>query len=248
MSQFDADRDEVLARASAAGVRRILCIGSGDWQAHSNRQASLLAASCDFMDTSVGLHPHDAAVFGPEAEADLVAAASHPKVVAWGEIGLDYHYLHADVPTQKAAFVRQLELAYERQLPVIIHSRSADADTVEALRQAPRLPLAGVMHCFGGSWETAEACLALGFFISFAGNVTFRNAAALQAIAKRIPRDRLLVETDSPFLSPVPVRGWRNEPAHVAHVARFLAQLRGEDGEGLEDAASSNYFRLFGEP
>ena len=248
MSQFDADRDAVLARASEAGVRRILCIGSGDWQAGSNQRASRLAEACDLVDASVGIHPHDAACFGPEAEAQLLTFLEGPKIVGWGEIGLDYYYLHADAPTQIRAFARQLDLAYERRLPVIIHSRSAEADTVAALKQARRLPLAGVMHCFGGTWETAEACLELGFFISFAGNVTFRNAAPLQEVARRVPLDRLLVETDSPFLAPVPLRGQRNEPANVAHVARFLAQLRGEDCAVLEEAASSNYFRLFGEP
>ena len=245
MSDFAGDRTQVLQRAGAAGVGRILCIGSGDWKAQSMRLAAEVAEQHSEVDTTVGLHPHDAEFYGAAVEAELLARVKHPKVVGWGEVGLDYHYLHSERSAQLRAFSRQMELAYQHSLPVIIHSRSAEADTVRVLREASRLPLAGVMHCFGGSWEMAQECLDLGFFISFAGNVTFRKATALQEVARRVPVERLLIETDAPFLSPVPVRGTRNEPAHVKHVAHFLADLRGQECQDLEETTARNYLRLF---
>jgi TatD DNase family protein len=153
--------------------------------------------------------------------------------------------MHAERQTQISVFRRQMDLAQRHRLPVIIHMRDAEQDTLQVLRQSPRLPLAGVMHCFGGDWQTACQCMDLDFFISFAGNVTFKKAVELQEVARKIPADRLLVETDSPYLSPEPVRGRRNEPAHVRYVVQFLAQLRGEPCQSLEETTSRNYLRLF---
>lgn len=245
-SEFDLDRLIVLERAQAAGVGRILCIGAGDWKGQSVTRAVELAQRCDWVDASIGIHPHDADYYGRDVEAQLLEVVKRPKVVGWGEIGLDYHYLHAGRETQLRVFRRQTELAYQYRLPVIVHTREAEKDTLEILNEAHRLPLAGVMHCWGGSWVMARECLDLGFFISFAGNVTFKKAADLQEVACKIPLDRLLVETDAPYLSPVPVRGRRNEPAHVQHVVRFLADLRGESLARVEEATTENYFRLFG--
>ncbi len=247
MADFDADRSEVLKRAEEAGVVRILCIGTGDWRQHSMSRARDLADQFDFIDTSIGIHPHDAVLYDLAVETEVLKFADGRKVVGWGEIGLDYHYNHADRETQLTVFRRQMDLAWEFKLPVIVHSRDAEEDTVRVLRDASRMPLAGVMHCYGGSWETARRCIDLGFFVSFAGNVTFKKAADLQDVARSVPLDWLLVETDAPYLSPVPLRGKRNEPAHVKHTARFLAELRGEPCEGIEEATARNYFRLFHE-
>ncbi|MBI3939636.1 MAG: TatD family hydrolase [Acidobacteria bacterium] len=243
--EFDEDRLEVLARAEAAGIVRMLCIGTGDWKRRSMQEAIRLAEQSERVDTSVGVHPHDAGWYDNSVEAEVLRLVRHPKVVGWGEIGLDYHTLHADRETQLRVFQRQLALAYQWRLPVIVHSRKAGEDTLRLLTQARRLSNAGVMHCYGGGWEMARACLDLGFFISFAGNVTFKNATDLQEVARRVPADRLLVETDSPYLAPVPVRGRRNEPVYLRHVTRFLSELRREPCARLEQASAENYFLLF---
>jgi TatD DNase family protein len=242
---FDADRDDVIHRAQAEGVDRILCIGTGDWNRRSVSRAVQLAENFDCVDTTTGIHPHDAEFYDEHVEKFVLQFASHHKVIGWGEIGLDYHYMHAAAEKQRLVFRRQMELARDAGLPVIIHSREAGRDTVSVLEQSPRLDPAGVMHCFGGDWEMAGRCMDLGFLISFAGNVTFKNARDLQEVARKVPLDRLLVETDSPFLAPVPVRGRRNEPAHVKHVARFLADLRDEPLERIENQTTKNFYRLF---
>ena len=247
MADFDADRSEMLKRAEGAGVVRILCIGTGDWRKQSMSRAGNLAEQFDFIDTSVGIHPHDAALYDSAVESEILKFADRSKVVGWGEIGLDYHYNHADQETQLRVFRRQTDLARELELPVIVHSRDAEEDTIRVLREANRMPLAGVMHCYGGSRDTARRCIDLGFFISFAGNVTFNKATNLQDVARDIPLDWLLIETDAPYLSPVPLRGKRNEPAHVKHTAQFLAELRSEPRKLIEEATARNYFRLFHE-
>lgn len=243
--EFDSDRPEMMERAGVAGVSGMLCIGSGDLKRRSMCRAAEVAEQWEPVDTSIGVHPQDASAYDAAVEAEVLSFVRHPKVVGWGEIGLDYHYGLAERETQLRVFRRQLELAYSWRLPVIIHSRDAEEDTVRTLREAARLVEAGVMHCFGGSGEMAAACLDLGFYISFAGNVTFKKATNLWDVARQIPLERLLVETDAPFLAPVPVRGKRSEPAFVQHVARFLAELRGESLSQFRETTTANYFRLF---
>jgi TatD DNase family protein len=245
---FDADRGDVIERARAAGVRAILTVGTGDPHAGELERAVEAAEMFDCVYAAAGVHPHDAKLFDDAAEerlSKLVRAS--PRVVAWGEIGLDYHYDHSPRDVQREVFRRQLRLAREADLPVIIHSREADEDTVEILEDEWRgAARAGVLHCFGGGARMAERALALGFYVSFAGNVTFKNAEPLREVARTIPLDRLLVETDCPFLAPVPLRGRRNEPAFVVETARRLAELRGESVEEIGRATSENFARLFG--
>jgi TatD DNase family protein len=245
---FDADRDEVLARARAAGVRAILNVGTGDPHAGHFERAIAVAEKYEGVYAAVGVHPHDAKLFDDEAEGRLLRLLkSSGRVVALGEIGLDFHYDHSPRQVQREVFARQLRMAREAGLPVIIHSREADEETVELLRaEWPGGNAKGVMHCFGGSVSMAESVLEMGFYVSFAGNVTFKKAEALRDAARVVPLERLLVETDCPFLSPVPLRGRRNEPAHVVETARFLAELRGDGIDELAQATSENFFHLFG--
>lgn len=246
--EFAGDRDEVLARAREAGVCAILNVGTGDPRAGNFERAVETAERYEGVYAAVGVHPHDARLYDDAAEELLKRlVGGSAKVVAWGEIGLDYHYEHSPRATQREVFARQLRLARERGLPVVIHSRAADEETVSVLREEwAGAGVAGVLHCFGGGWPMAESALELGFMVSFAGNVTFRKADALREVARQIPLDRLLVETDCPFLTPVPHRGKRNEPARVVDTARFLAELRGESLEELGRATSANFARLFG--
>ncbi|MCA1630254.1 MAG: TatD family hydrolase [Acidobacteria bacterium] len=245
--EFDADRDEVLARARGAGVDRILNVGTGDPHGGSLERAVELAERCEDVYAAVGVHPHDARLFD-EAAAERVRGIvrGSERVVAWGEIGLDYHYDNSPREAQREVFRAQLRMAREESLPVIIHSREADEDTVAILEDEWRgSARAGVLHCFGGGLWMAERALALGFYVSFAGTVTFKKAVPLREIARRVPLERLLIETDCPFLAPVPLRGRRNEPAFVVETARFLASLRGEVLEDFARATSSNFARLF---
>lgn len=245
--EFDADRDEVVARARAAGVRAILNVGTGDPRGGNFERAVKVAESYDGVYAAVGVHPHDARLFDDSAESllrNLVAGSE--RVIAWGEIGLDYHYDHSPRDVQREVFVRQLRLAREANLPVVIHSREADDDTVEILRvECSGSPRRGVMHCFGGGARMAQSVLELGFMISFAGNVTFKKADALREVAKSVPLERLLVETDCPYLSPVPFRGKRNEPARVVETARCLAELRGMSTEEMGCITSDNFAQFF---
>lgn len=246
--EYDADRAEVLARAREAGVRAILNVGTGDPHTDAFSRAVRMAGEFESVYAAVGVHPHDAKLFDAEAREHLTGLVREsPRVIAWGEIGLDYHYDHSPRETQLRVFVEQLRLAREFQLPVIIHSREADEDTVSTLRaEWSGAAQGGIMHCFGGSWEMAESLLELGFMISFAGNVTFKKAENLRSVARRVPLDRLLVETDCPYLTPVPYRGRRNEPAHVVEVARCLAELHGLDTLGMGRITADNFFRFFG--
>jgi TatD DNase family protein len=195
---------------------------------------------------AVGVHPHDARLFDERAaERVYELAKSSERVIAWGEIGLDYHYDNSPREVQREVFTKQLQLARELKLPVIIHSRAADEETVEILR-AERKGVeesGGIMHCFGGGFEMAASVLELGFMISFAGNVTFKKAEALREVARRVPVERLLVETDCPFLTPVPFRGRRNEPARVVETARCLAELHGIEAEEFGRITAGNFFR-----
>jgi TatD DNase family protein len=245
--EFDADRDAVVARAREAGVRAILNVGTGDPRGGNFERALRVAETFEDVYFAAGVHPHDARLYDDAAEqyvADLLHGSS--RAVALGEIGLDYHYDHSPRELQREVFARQLWLAKSLSLPVIIHSREADEDTLDILhKEYAGTERGGVMHCFGGGPALAEGALALGFCISFAGNVTFKKADALREVALAVPLDRLLVETDCPYLAPVPHRGRRNEPAYVAATARFLAGLREASSEELGRATSENFSRLF---
>jgi len=245
---FDADRDEVVARAREAGVRAILNVGTGDPHGGELERAVEVAEKYAGVYAAVGVHPHDARLYDEAAERRLVGILKGGgRVVALGEIGLDFHYDHSPREVQREVFARQLRLAGEMSLPVVIHSREADEETVEILRGVyAGAPRGGVMHCFGGGRPMAEAVLELGFYISFAGNVTFKKAEGLREVALAVPAERLLVETDCPFMAPVPLRGRRNEPAFVVETARLLASLRGVGPEELGRTTCENFSRLFG--
>ncbi|MFO0984046.1 MAG: TatD family hydrolase [Planctomycetota bacterium] len=242
--RFAADRAEVIARARAGGVEIIMEICNGDVTRGSLEAGVQLALEHSFIQAAVGIHPHDARLWDASIEARLRVLAQHAKVIAWGEIGLDYHYLHSPADVQRRVFVRQLELANELGLPVVIHTRAADADTIAILRA--HVPVArGVFHCFSGGADLAAFALEQGFLISFAGNLTFKNAGALRDVARAVPRDRLLIETDSPFLAPVPHRGARNEPLFVREVARQLGELNGLSADEIGHITSANFRRFY---
>ncbi len=240
MDAFDGDRDDVIKRARETGLEAIITIGS-DFE--SNRDGVALAEKYDFIFAAVGMHPHDAKDLTESAFNQLKIWADNRKVVAFGEIGLDYHYDYSPREIQRAVFRQQLDFAKEAGLPVVIHSREAKEDTLGILKDSGIEH--GVMHCFSGDRDMAERALAMGLYISFAGPVTFKNASQLREIAKIIPDECLLVETDAPYLAPVPVRGKRNEPAFVVHTARFLAELRGVSLEDLDRITTINAKRLF---
>ncbi|GIU75239.1 MAG: hydrolase TatD [Bryobacteraceae bacterium] len=240
---FDADREAVIERARAAGVMRMVAIGTGDGP--PDLEAGIrLAERHAFLDATVGVHPHDASKAGEDTWAELAALMGHPKVVAVGEIGLDYHYNFSPPEVQRAVFIRQMELAREARLPIIIHTREAWQDTVELIRRHWPPELGGVFHCFSGGPREAEEALALGFHVSFSGIVTFPRAVDVQEAARLVPADRLLVETDAPYLAPVPYRGKRNEPAWVVETARRVAALRGVDLEEIARLTADNWSRL----
>ncbi len=245
-AEFDADRDEVVARARAAGVGAILNIGTGDPHAGNLERAVAVAEKYEGVYAAVGVHPHDASLYDDAAEARLLKLSAHPRVIAWGEIGLDYHYDNSPRVVQREVFARQLRGARAVGLPVIIHSRAADEETVEILgAELTGAERGGIMHCFGGALEMAEAVLALGFMISFAGNITFKKADALREVARQVPLERMLVETDCPYLTPEPFRGRRNEPARVVETARFLAALLGIDVDEFARVTSDNFAHFF---
>ena len=241
MPQFDADRAAALDRAAAAGVARMVEIG---YDLGSSRAAIALAERDERIFAVVGIQPHYAAEAGDEWLAEVRRLAAHPKVVAIGEIGLDYYHDRAPHAAQERLFRAQLALARELGKPVVIHSRDAQADTVRILSDAAR-GQPGIMHSFSGDWVYAEACLAVGFMLSFSGPVTFAKAAELHEVARRAPLDRILTETDSPYLAPHPLRGKRNEPANVRLVAERLAELRGMRLEELARAVQRNAGAIF---
>lgn len=246
--QFDDDRDDVVRRAIASGVVAMLCVGTGDPHKGEIARSVAVAEKYDNVYASVGVHPHDAKLYDDKAEEHLLDLAKSEKVIAWGEIGLDHHYDHSPRDIQRQVFLRQIHKAKELELPVIIHSREADDETVDILTAefgGKTTVSPGVMHCFGGTPPMAEALMNIGFYISFAGNVTFKKADALREAALVVPLDRLLVETDCPFLTPVPFRGKRNEPAYVVNTAKFLADLKGVSVVDLADRTTDNFKRLF---
>ena len=242
--RFDADRDEVVARALAAGVSLILNVGA---DMGSSARSVALAEKYSGIYAAVGMHPHDAKDMRETDYTQLEQWTKHPRVVAIGEIGLDYHYDLSPRPLQKEVFLRQLDLARKTGKPFIIHEREAHADTLEIIRSAAR-GLKGVFHCFSGSVETAREYLKMGFYISVAGPVTFSKSGKTKEVAKFVPLDRLLVETDSPYLTPQPHRGHRNEPAYVRLVAEEIASLRNLPLEEVAAATTANVRRLFDIP
>jgi TatD DNase family protein len=241
---FDPDREAVIQRAFDAGVDCLMAIGTGNGP--PDLEAGIrLAENHQAIYATVGVHPHDAGKATDRTLADLEALLRHPKVVAIGEIGLDYHYNFSPSAQQQGVFADQLRLARAAGLPIVIHTREAWEDTFRLLEEHwQAAPQGGIMHCFTGGPEEARRSVAMGFHISFAGIVTFPKATAIHQAARETPLDRLLIETDSPYLAPVPHRGKRNEPAWVAHVARRLAELRGEDYTTIVRATSENYRRL----
>ncbi|WP_417311109.1 TatD family hydrolase [Ectopseudomonas khazarica] len=233
--------DAALDAARAAGVGHFLCIGVS---ADNAATVKGLAERYADVDCSVGVHPLDLEPGAAPALDWLLGELAHPKVVAIGETGLDYHYEPESAGLQQASFRLHLEAARITGKPVIVHTREARADTLALLREAA-LPQAGVLHCFTEDWDMARAALDIGFYISLSGIVTFRNAEALREVARQVPADRLLVETDSPYLAPVPHRGKPNLPQYVREVAEYLAVLRGVSYETLAEQTSSNFKRLF---
>ena len=244
--QFDEDRDEVVERARVAGVTAMLNIGTGDPHSDDFRRAVAVAEKYENVYASVGVHPHDAMLYDDKAEQHLIELAASPKVIAWGEIGLDYYYDHSPRDVQRDVFRQQIRTAKELDLPIIIHSRDADEETVEILtEECSYRGFRGIMHCFGGTAAMAEALMPLGFLISFAGNVTFKKADNLRDAARVVPLDRLLIETDCPFLTPVPFRGKRNEPSFVVHTAQFLADFYGITVDTVAENTTRNFLDFF---
>ena len=248
--EFDADREDIIQRAHAAGVSAILNVGTGDPHSGAFDRAIELGKSYQTVYTAIGTHPHDARFYNDEAEEKTRSLIlSGERVVAWGEIGLDFHYDNSPRDVQVDVFRRQLRAARDLNLPVIIHTREAETETIEILKSdydgADRR---GVFHCFSGSEDLARRAIDQDFMISFSGIVTFKKAEELRNIARQVPLDHLLIETDCPYLTPVPHRGQRNEPAYVVEVARCLAGLHGLEIEELGHITTENFMRFFSLP
>lgn len=241
---FDADRAAVIARARAHGVRRLITIGAGGPLA-SNRAAVALAESDPDVFAAVAVHPHDAKEITEATYDELRRLWAHPRVVAVGETGLDYYYGHSPAETQRAHLRRFIREAGRAGLPLVIHCRDAFPDLLAIFAEEDAAAVGGVMHCFSGTAAEAEACLALGFALSFSGIVTFKTAEALRAVVRATPPDRLLIETDAPFLAPVPYRGKRNEPALVRHVANEVARTTGRPLDEVAQLTTRNAERIF---
>lgn len=237
--------DEVVADAVQNGVGRMICIG---YDPKANRRALEMADRFPSVYAALGFHPEVAHEVKPEDWGELETMLRHPKAVAVGECGLDYYWDKTHVEVQKIVFRRQLELAFRIGKPVVVHMREATGDTIAILSERPAGSLAGVMHCYSGSVESLRQFLDLGLFISLAGPVTFKNARLPKEVAALVPGNRLLIETDSPYLSPVPFRGKDNVPGHLPATAREVARLRGMDIEDLSRLVSQNASRLFGVP
>ncbi|MGO8796837.1 MAG: TatD family hydrolase [Candidatus Sulfotelmatobacter sp.] len=250
-ARFDADREAVIARARAAGVETIVAIGNGDGPDQVDCGIRL-AEKYDFIYATLGIHPHEARLADEAAYERMAGLARHPKVLAWGEIGLDYFYDHSPRDEQKTVFIRQMELAAAAKLPIVIHCRPSDGsdnawEDCLGLMQQNWLPkgLGGILHCFTGNWPQAKRALDMGFMISFAGNLTFPKAQQIRDAALEVPLERILIETDCPYLAPVPHRGKRNEPAFVAHTAQKLGELRGLTAEEVGILTTRNFYNFF---
>jgi len=243
-AEFDADRDAVIERALAAGVEQMMAIGTGHGPPDLEAGLQLAEKHPAFFAT-VGIHPHDAAKAGPDDFKRLADLLAHPKVLAVGEIGLDYHYDFSPREAQQSAFIEQMAVAARAKKPIVIHAREAWDDTL-ALIERYWTPhgIGGIMHCFSGGPQEARRAVDLGFYLSFGGIVTFPKALNVQESAKAAPRDRILIETDAPYLAPVPKRGKRNEPALMVHTARKLAELRSESYEDICAVTTENFGRL----
>jgi len=249
--RFDADREAVIARAREAGIDMIVAMGNGDGPVNFDC-GILLAEKYEFIYSTIGIHPHEAKLADQAAFDRMEQLAKRPKVIAWGEIGLDYYYDHSPRELQQQVFVKQMELARAAKLPIVIHCRPSDNsegawDDCLRLISEQWVPsgLGGVMHCFTGNPEQAKRSLDMGFMISFAGNVTFPKAQQIRDAARMVPMDRMLIETDSPFLAPIPHRGKRNEPMFVKEVARQLGELRGFPAEEIGVQTTQNFQRFF---
>ena len=258
MPQFDADRDAMLARARQAGVEAVVAIGSGTGPGSLDcaiQLANREQPGEPRIYATVGIHPHEAKLAADSDFNELRTLARNAKVIAWGEIGLDYFYDHSPRDVQRAIFLKQLQLAQAARLPVVIHCRSSQDsqnawdECLEILAQEwASSGLGGILHCFTGSLKHARRALDLGFMISFAGNVTFARAHNIREAARELPLDRILIETDSPFLAPVPHRGKRNEPAFVREVAGQVAELRGISADEVGFQTTQNFYRFFRPP
>lgn len=256
-SRYDADRDEVLTRAKQNGIQAYLAIGNGEGPDTANcgiQLAEKYNGQPRYPEiwTSVGIHPHEASLANDDAYARLADWAKHPRVIAWGEIGLDYFYDHSPRDLQKTVFVKQMELARAAKLPIIIHCRASDNsenawdDCLSLISEHwTSSGLGGILHCFTGSLDHAGRALDMGFMISFAGNITFPKAQPIRDAAKIVPLDRMLIETDSPYLAPIPHRGQRNEPAFVKEVARQIGEMRALSAEEIGARTTENFYKFF---
>jgi TatD DNase family protein len=246
VSDFDTDRDAMLARAQAAGVVMMLAIGNGP-EVEKLGAAVPFAEQYEWIYASVGIHPHEAKHASDAHYGVLDRLARHPRVIAWGEIGLDYHYDHSPRDMQAQVFRRQLQQARAAKTPVVIHCREAWPDCLKILDEDWKSSgLGGIFHCFSGTIDEARQGMDMGFLVSFAGNVSYPKSQNLRDVARQIPIDRLLVETDSPFLAPLPHRGKRNEPAYVGEVARTIANVRNLAADEVAGATADNFRRFFG--
>ena len=252
--RFDSDRAAVFARAQTAGIEALLAIGNGDGPGTGTLDCAVkLSQQYDWVYATAGIHPHEAALATQADFDELERLLREPKVIALGEIGLDYYYDHSPRDVQQGVFVQQMEMARAAKLPIIIHNRPSDNsenawdDLLRLLREHwVSTGLGGVLHCFTGSVENAKAVLDLGFVVSFAGMITYPKAQNLRDAAAIVPLDRMFIETDSPYLAPVPHRGKRNEPAYVVEVARTIAGLRGLSPEEIGSKTTQNFYNFFG--
>jgi TatD DNase family protein len=239
--EFDADREAVFQRAAEAGIQYLLAMGGARGPAHL-ASGLQIAEGRENVWATAGIHPHEARDATEEYFAELAQLVQHPKIVAIGEIGLDYFHNHSPRDLQQRVFLRQMEIAAAARLPIVIHCREAWDDCLRLLEEHwKRTAIGGILHCFSGSHDDARRGMDMGFCVSFAGNITFPKAAALRDVAVQVPLDRLLIETDCPFLAPVPNRGKRNEPAFVRHTAEFLSTLRGVSPEEFGAATTRNF-------
>jgi len=250
-SRFDSDREQVIAHARDAGIVNMLAVGTGDGPGTLDC-AVKIAERHESIYATIGIHPHEAKLAKESDFAELEQLAHNSKVIAWGEIGLDYYYDHSPRDVQQAVFIRQMEMARSAKLPIVIHCRPSDnsdnawKDCLALIEQHWRSSgRGGVLHCFTGEWDHAKRALDMSFMISFAGNITFPKAQQIRAAAAQVPLERMLIETDSPFLAPVPQRGKRNEPAFVKEVARQIGELRGMSTEEVGQLTAENFYRFF---
>ncbi|MBR7188020.1 MAG: TatD family hydrolase [Clostridia bacterium] len=244
--QFDGDREAVIVRFQEAGVARALVVADPREELPNQEKVFGLVDRYDFLYGAIGVHPHNASGWDADAEATVRRCLAHPKCRLLGEIGLDYHYDLSPREVQRSVFAAQLDMAFELGFPVQLHIREAHGDCMDLLRaraKAGRMP-GGIMHCYTGSWEAAKVYLDLGLYISLSGAVTFKNAPKLAEVAVNVPADRLLIETDCPYMAPVPLRGRRNEPAFLAHTFAKVAELRGGDPEDLSEQLWQNACRI----